>query len=103
MTKDEIISRLRQHRNELEAAGIEHISIFGSVARGEDNPDSDLDLAIHFSDPVMKSGFSFFSTLEDVRERLQVITGVPSVDIVAEPVEKERLRHQLDRDRAIAF
>jgi hypothetical protein len=34
MEKDIVITKLREHRSELEAAGAEHVSIFGSVARG---------------------------------------------------------------------
>jgi len=40
--------RVRRHRRELIAAaaahGIQHLRVFGSVARGEDRPDSDVDL-----------------------------------------------------------
>ena len=40
--------RVRRHRKELTdaaaASGIKHLQVFGSVARGEDRPDSDVDL-----------------------------------------------------------
>jgi uncharacterized protein len=40
--------RVRRHRRELTSAaaacGIKHLQVFGSVARGEDRPDSDVDL-----------------------------------------------------------
>jgi hypothetical protein len=40
------IQRLRAHRAELEAGGIAHAAVFGSVARGEARPDSDIDILI---------------------------------------------------------
>jgi hypothetical protein len=37
MDKRLVISKLREHRDELTAAGIIHLRLFGSVARGEAN------------------------------------------------------------------
>ncbi len=102
MTRDEIIAKLLEHRDEFEAAGIRHMSLFGSVARGDDGPESDIDVAISLEDRVIQSGFGYFSTLETVKERIEDITG-RSVDVLSEPVRKERLRRELERDRVIAF
>jgi predicted nucleotidyltransferase len=44
MDKDRILATLRQHEAELKAAGILHLRLFGSVARGEATPESDVDL-----------------------------------------------------------
>jgi predicted nucleotidyltransferase len=41
----EALKRLRALRDTLERDGIARLWIFGSVARGEDGPDSDIDLA----------------------------------------------------------
>jgi len=102
MTKDEIIAKLLEHRSEFEAAGIRHMSLFGSVARGDDGPESDIDVAISLEDRVIQSGFGYFSTMEIVKERIEDITG-RSVDVLSEPVQKERLRLELERDRVVAF
>jgi len=102
MTKDEIIAKLLEHRSEFEAAGIMHMSLFGSVARGDDGPESDIDVAISLEDRVIQSGFGYFSTMEIVKERIEDITG-RSVDVLSEPVQKERLRLELERDRVVAF
>jgi predicted nucleotidyltransferase len=45
MSSQQVIAKLRSHETELRRAGILHLSLFGSVARGEDRPDSDIDLA----------------------------------------------------------
>src|SRR5260221_12883652 len=45
-TADEIIGSLRAHASELREAGIRHLALFGSVARGEAGPQSDIDLVV---------------------------------------------------------
>jgi uncharacterized protein len=44
MDRDDAIARLRQHEAELKRLGIEHLYLFGSTARSEARPDSDVDL-----------------------------------------------------------
>lgn len=41
-----VLSTLRALEPELREAGVRHISVFGSVARGEDTASSDVDLAL---------------------------------------------------------
>jgi predicted nucleotidyltransferase len=54
MDKDQVIAKLREHETELRAAGAERVSIFGSVARGEATEESDLDVLLRISDPIMQ-------------------------------------------------
>lgn len=45
-TEDECIATLRQFKNDCASQyGIRSIGIFGSVARGENRPDSDVDVS----------------------------------------------------------
>ncbi len=44
MTRDEAISRLKQHEHGFKRLGVEHLYLFGSTARGEAREDSDVDL-----------------------------------------------------------
>jgi hypothetical protein len=44
MDKSSVIETLRRHEPELRAAGILHLRLFGSVARGEELAQSDVDL-----------------------------------------------------------
>ncbi|RWX77195.1 hypothetical protein EPK99_16235 [Neorhizobium lilium] len=103
MDKDLVIAKLREHENELRAAGAEHVSIFGSVARGEATAESDLDVLVKFAEPVIQSGFGYFSALAILQERVTEITGFPKVDVVAEPILKESVRKSIERDRKVAF
>ena len=44
MRKAEAISRLKQHESELKRLGVMHLYLFGSTARDEAHPASDIDL-----------------------------------------------------------
>lgn len=44
MTRDEVIATIRARQAALEAAGVRHVWLFGSVARDEAGPASDVDL-----------------------------------------------------------
>jgi len=44
MDRADALSRLRRHADELRKLGVEHLYLFGSTARGEARPESDIDL-----------------------------------------------------------
>jgi predicted nucleotidyltransferase len=46
MRRDDVIARLKEAEPALRARGIRRAALFGSVARGDDHPDSDLDIMI---------------------------------------------------------
>ena len=93
-----VIDTLRAHEHELRSAGILHLSLFGSVARGDSEADSDVDLAVEL-DPKAKIGLFALTRLERHLSELLM----RSVDLLPEPVEKPRLRANIDRDRRRAF
>lgn len=95
---DDIITALRAHDAELRRAGIRHLSVFGSVARGEATTASDIDLAAEL-DPDAHIGLF---RLMGLQRRLSEILGRP-VDLLPEPVESPRLRRNIERDRRRAF
>ncbi len=95
---EQIIAALRAHEAELRQAGIRHLSLFGSVARGDGEADSDVDLAAEL-DPEAGIGLFALGALE---RRLAEMVG-RKVDLLPEPVEKPRLRANIDRDRQPAF
>jgi uncharacterized protein len=102
MSRDEIITKLRAHEKELRAAGVTSLALFGSAARGEQREDSDVDVVVKLSDEARREGFAYFGRLDSLNRRLREILQRP-VDIVAEPVRKERLRREIEKDRIIAF
>ena len=102
MTKDEIIAKLLEHRAELEAAGAEHIALFGSVARGDHTGQSDIDVLVKLSGLVRESGFGYFGALADLKSMIEGFTG-RAVDVLPEPIQKDRLRRNVERERIVAF
>lgn len=51
MSQDEIKRRILAMQPELRARGVSHVALFGSRARGDARPDSDVDLMIDVDDP----------------------------------------------------
>jgi predicted nucleotidyltransferase len=99
---DAVVQTLRAHERELKAAGVLSMSVFGSVARGEDQDGSDVDVLVKLEDDPDQSGFAYVGRLERLTLRLAAMLGRP-VDIVTEPVRKDRLRRRIERDRILAF
>ena len=46
MRRDDVIARLKRAEPALRAHGIRRAAVFGSVARGDNRPDSDIDIMI---------------------------------------------------------
>jgi len=101
MERERAIAILRDHERELRQLGVEGVSLFGSVARGETSA-HDVDLAVRLGSNFSKPGLDFFGRLEQLEGRLAEILGC-KVDVVEEPVRKPRFQREIDRDRAIAF
>jgi uncharacterized protein len=92
MRRDEALRLLREHRAELEAMGVTSLALFGSVARDEAGPDSDVDVIIDVRRP-----FDLFD-LAGVHLRLEEIFGC-KVDVVTEGGLRPRHRAVIDKDR----
>ena len=91
MDKDLIITKLRDHAPELREAGLIHLRVFGSVARGDANANSDVDLLADFD----KSKRVTLVTMGNLESRLADLLGVrvelSSADWMREPVRKQAL------------
>ena len=87
--------RVRRHRNDLVAAaaahGVKNLRVFGSVARGEDRPDSDVDLLAD-----LPPGLSLFG-LGRVEANLEAILG-SRVDLIPAADLKPGVRAQVEHD-----
>ena len=95
---DEVIACLREHAAELRDAGIRHVALFGSVARGDAGPNSDIDLAVELD----RDKHITLIDLARLEFRLGDLLG-RKVDLLPEPVQKPRLRANVDRDRRHVF
>ncbi|ADW20763.1 MULTISPECIES: nucleotidyltransferase [Thermus] len=75
MSLTEILTLLEAHREELHRRfGVKGIAVFGSYARGEERPGSDLDLLVELERPL---GWE----LVDLKAYLEGILGIP-VDLL---------------------
>lgn len=84
-------SNRRRLRQVLRSHGIQSAQVFGSVARGEDHPDSDLDLLVD-----LPAGTGIFALTTLVRE-LEEVLGAP-VDVVPTDGLKSHLRDEVDSE-----
>ena len=92
MRRDEALRLLKEHRAELEAMGVTSLALFGSVARDEAGPDSDVDVIIDVRRP-----FGLFD-LARVHLRLEEIMGC-KVDVLTEGSLLPRDHGVIDKDR----
>jgi predicted nucleotidyltransferase len=62
MTKEIILDYLHQHKEEFNKRfGVTKIALFGSYARNEATPTSDIDIAIEVTQPSLKNRFALQS------------------------------------------
>ncbi len=88
MLRDDILDILSRHQTEIKAMGIRRLAVFGSVARGEERPDSDVDILVEFNRSV-----GLFEFL-DVKERLEALLG-RTVDLATLDALKPQMRGRI--------
>ena len=88
----EVIALIAAHRDEIFGRfGVRSLSLFGSMARDEARPDSDVDVLVEFDGPTTFDGhLGLLVFLEDLLGR--------RVDVVTAKGLKPRLRPLIDRD-----
>ena len=88
MERDTILQLLHEHREDLVQLGVESLALFGSLARGQAGPESDIDLLVEFNHPV-----GFFAFL-DVQFYLEKLIG-RKVDLVTRDALRLSMRDQI--------
>ena len=87
MTRDEILRLVEANRARLSAFGVVELALFGSYARGDAGPQSDVDFLVELSE---KS----FDRYMDLKDFLQELLG-RKVDLVLKSAIKTRLRERI--------
>jgi len=77
LTKHQILEIIGRLEAEIRALGVSRLAVFGSVARGEDRPDSDVDILVQFS--AGSKNYERFLALSELLEsnlgrRIELVT-----------------------------
>ncbi len=90
MRREEVIAILQAHKADLEALGVSALYLFGSVARDQAGPESDVDLLVELSRSM---GWEFF----DIQRALENWLGC-RVDLVTLEALRPRVRQRVLRE-----
>jgi hypothetical protein len=98
MDRERILAILRTHAPELKSAGLVHLRLFGSVARGEATAHSDVDLLADFD----LSRRITLVTVGGIESRLADLLGT-KVDLSSANWMREPVRTRALREAVLAF
>jgi uncharacterized protein len=98
MDRDHVIAKLRQHAPELKTAGILHLRLHGSFARGTPSATSDVDLIAELDVTKRLS----LLDLVGLENRLSDLLGAPA-DLSLEHTLKETVAEQAAREALQIF
>jgi hypothetical protein len=59
MNRDQIIETLKRREADLRAHGVTHAAVFGSVARNEQNAESDIDILVDLDPAIVATMFDY--------------------------------------------
>jgi predicted nucleotidyltransferase len=97
MDRETVIRTLRAHEAELRAEGISHVYLFGSVARGEADEKSDVDLFYDYD----SFRFSLFDVVH-MKDRFAEILGT-KVDAMTRDSVHRRIREEVEAEAIKVF
>lgn len=91
MQRDSVLTILKQHQATLKTLGVRSLALFGSVARDQARPDSDVDLLVELEPPLT------FDQYMTVKFYLEDHLGT-SVDLVTYDGLKPYIRARVERE-----
>ncbi|MBV9456601.1 MAG: nucleotidyltransferase family protein [Bradyrhizobium sp.] len=98
MNSTEAIETLRRSQLALRERGVMHAALFGSLARGDYRPDSDIDIMIEIDPNVRMTVFDYV----DLKEYIADLFEGP-VDVVNRDALKSHVRPAATADAIYAF
>ena len=87
LTREQVLAKLGEERDHIRRFGVRSLGLFGSVARAENTPASDLDMLVEFD-------HKSFDAYMDLKAYLENLFDCP-VDLVLADALKPRLREPI--------
>ncbi|MGD1037657.1 MAG: nucleotidyltransferase family protein [Roseiarcus sp.] len=98
MDKQGIIARLRENEAALRARGVTHAALFGSRARGDGRPDSDIDIMIEIEPEAVQDVYAYVGLKSYIAELF-----AEPVDVVDRAALKPYVRPPAEAEAVYAF
>jgi uncharacterized protein len=98
MNREEVIATLRAHEGELQRRGVLHAALFGSVARNEAKPTSDIDILIEVAPDAAVGVFEYVGIIHYLADLFP-----NRVDVANRSSLKALVRPGAERDAVYAF
>jgi predicted nucleotidyltransferase len=98
MDRQEILDRLRQNEHALRERGVTHAALFGSRVRGDNRPDSDIDLLIDIDPETVQDVYAYVGLKNYIAELFS-----EPVDVVTREALKPYVRPVAEADAVYAF
>jgi hypothetical protein len=93
LTGAQILQTLREHDEALKRYAVQRIALFGSYAKGEETPESDIDFLVEFDKPTYDNFYNLIEYLEKLfGKKVEVLTPIAletmRVEEVAESIRQ---------------
>ena len=98
MKRDDILEKLKGCEGDLRARGVAHAALFGSVARGDARPDSDIDIMVEIAPDARIGLFQYAGIVHYLEDLFPV-----RVDVANREGLKPLVRPSAERDAIYAF
>jgi predicted nucleotidyltransferase len=98
VNRQEILDRLRRHESALRERGVARAALFGSVARGEQRPDSDVDIMVEIAPDARIGVFQYLGIVQYLEDMFPA-----RVDVANREGLKPLVRPSAERDAIYAF
>jgi predicted nucleotidyltransferase len=98
MNREDVIDRLKAREADLRSRGVTHAALFGSVARGEQRPDSDIDILVEIAPDADIDLFAYLGIVHFIEDMFPM-----KVDVANLRQLKDFVRPDAERDGINAF
>lgn len=90
MRRDEVLAILAEHRDEIQAQGVKSLSLFGSIARDEHDPEEEIDILLE----IGKRPFGMFAFV-GLKDYLEELLGQPVHLVTPNGIRESERREQI--------